>query len=205
MIDSSLLNVSNIRIQYLWKYIIPKGKATPITSGKWEVIYISKLTKGAIVMIGSSHSAPQCLTCGLYKDRCQYNSAYFSYDASYYRMDCYELLVLHDIKNLEDMLQEFQMPTMQRGTLRVAEFDLWYQTMLPPNFPKNEKYLLLIDVYGGPCSQKTDYRYRLNWGSYLSSTKGIIVASFDGRGSGYQCEKIMHSIYQRLGTFKVED
>lgn len=25
-----------------------KGKATPITSGKWEVIYISKLTKDAM-------------------------------------------------------------------------------------------------------------------------------------------------------------
>lgn len=41
------------------------------------------------VLIGSSPSAPQCLTCGLRKDRCQYNSAYFSFDASYYRLDCY--------------------------------------------------------------------------------------------------------------------
>uniref|UniRef100_A0A8C7VA65 Fibroblast activation protein, alpha n=1 Tax=Oncorhynchus mykiss TaxID=8022 RepID=A0A8C7VA65_ONCMY len=186
-------------------HIIPKGKATPITSGKWEVIYISKLTKDAIyyvsneyqgkpgqrnlykVVIGSSHSAPQCLTCGLYKDRCQYNSAYFSYDASYYRMDCYghcfvlELLVLRDNKDLEEMLKEFQMPTMQRLSI------------------------FKEDLYGGPCSQKADYRYRLNWGSYLSSTEGIIVASFDGRGSGYQGDEIMHSIYQRLGTFEVED
>lgn len=41
------------------------------------------------VMIGSSPSAPQCLTCSLNEDRCQYNSAYFSSDASYYRVDCY--------------------------------------------------------------------------------------------------------------------
>uniref|UniRef100_A0A674F5B5 Fibroblast activation protein, alpha n=1 Tax=Salmo trutta TaxID=8032 RepID=A0A674F5B5_SALTR len=123
-----------------------------------------------------------CLTCGLYKDRCQYNSAYFSYNASYYRMDCY-------------VIQEVSQMTPY----------LWYQMMLPPNFQKNKKYPLLIDVYGGPCSQKADYRYRLNWGSYLSSTEGIIVASFDGRGSGYQGDKIMHSIYQRLGTFEVED
>uniref|UniRef100_A0A674F4J6 Fibroblast activation protein, alpha n=1 Tax=Salmo trutta TaxID=8032 RepID=A0A674F4J6_SALTR len=138
------------------------------------------------VMIGRSHSAPQCLTCGLYKDRCQYNSAYFSYNASYYRMDCYghcfvlELLVLRDNKDLEEMLKEFQMPTMHLSIFKE-------------------------DLYGGPCSQKADYRYRLNWGSYLSSTEGIIVASFDGRGSGYQGDKIMHSIYQRLGTFEVED
>lgn len=59
--------------------------------------------------------------------------------------------------------------------------------------------------YAGPCSQSVDYRFKLNWGTYLSSSHGIIVASFDGRGSGYQGDEIMHSIYKRLGTFEVED
>ncbi|XP_029936029.1 dipeptidyl peptidase 4 [Myripristis murdjan] len=227
---------------YGYKHIhyVKDGKATPITSGKWEVIYISKLTKDAIyyvsneyqgrpgqrnlykIVIGSGHSAPQCLTCGLYKDRCQYYYAYFSYDASYYQLGCYgpempfftlrdnrgsgaELAVLEENKELKNILSEFQMPTMKRGTLRIAGFDLWYQMMLPPNFKKSKKYPLLIDVYAGPCSQRVDFRYRLNWGSYLSSTEGIIYASFDGRGSGYQGDKIMHSIYQRLGTYEVED
>uniref|UniRef100_A0A4W6FXS0 Fibroblast activation protein, alpha n=1 Tax=Lates calcarifer TaxID=8187 RepID=A0A4W6FXS0_LATCA len=219
-------------------HYVKDGKATPITSGKWEVIYICKLTKDAIyfvsnqyqgipvkrnlykVMIGSSPSAPQCLTCDLYKDRCQYNSGYFSFDASYYRMDCYgpgfplyalmdnrgsELSILEDNKELENILSEFQMPKMQYGTLKVAGFDLWYQMMLPPNFKKSKKYPLLIDVYAGPCSQRVDYRFKLNWGTYLSSTHGIIIASFDGRGSGYQGDEIMHAIYKRLGTFEVED
>ncbi|XP_071379134.1 dipeptidyl peptidase 4 [Centroberyx affinis] len=227
---------------YGYKHIhyVKDGKATPITSGKWEVIYISKLTKDSLyyvsnehqgrpgqrnlykVMIGSSSSAPQCLTCGQYEDRCQYNSAYFSYDASYYRMGCYgpgmplftlrdnrgsgaELSILEDNKELENILTQFHMPTMQRGTIRVAGLDLWYQMMLPPNFEKSKKYPLLIDVYAGPCSQQTDYRFRLNWGTYLSSTHNIIFASFDGRGSGYQGDKIMHAIYKRLGTYEVED
>uniref|UniRef100_A0A8C2WX48 Fibroblast activation protein, alpha n=1 Tax=Cyclopterus lumpus TaxID=8103 RepID=A0A8C2WX48_CYCLU len=199
------------------------GKVTPITSGKWEVIYISKLTKDAIyfvsneyqgipvkrnlykVIIGSSPSAPQCLTCDLRKDRCQYNSAYFSSNASYYRMDCYELSILEDNNELQNILSEFQMPTMRYGTLKVAGYDLWYQMMLPLNFKKSKKYPLLIDVYGGPCSQEVDYRFKLNWGTYLSSSNEIIIASFDGRGSGYQGDEIMHSIYKRLGTFEVED
>uniref|UniRef100_A0A8C7UWA5 Fibroblast activation protein, alpha n=1 Tax=Oncorhynchus mykiss TaxID=8022 RepID=A0A8C7UWA5_ONCMY len=206
---------------YGYKHLhrVKDGKATPITSGKWEVIYISKLTKDAIyyvsneyqgkpgqrnlykVVIGSSHSAPQCLTCGLYKDRCQYNSAYFSYDASYYRMDCYGHGGMFSCNKLRSYFY------ISNGLMfhYLLQTDLWYQMMLPPNFQKNKKYPLLIDVYGGPCSQKADYRYRLNWGSYLSSTEGIIVASFDGRGSGYQGDEIMHSIYQRLGTFEVED
>ncbi|XP_069009657.1 dipeptidyl peptidase 4 [Embiotoca jacksoni] len=221
-------------------HYVKDGKATPITSGKWEVIYISKLTKDAIYFVSNEHkgipvnrnlykvgivsspSAPECLTCNLYKDRCQYNSAYFSFDASYYRMDCYgpglplytlmdnrgsgaELSTLEDNKELENMLSKFQMPTMQYGTLKVAGFDLWYEMMLPPNFKRSKKYPLLIDVYAGPCSQSVEYRFKLNWATYLSSSFGIIVASFDGRGSGYQGDEILHSIYRRLGTFEVED
>ncbi|KAK7938506.1 hypothetical protein WMY93_001832 [Mugilogobius chulae] len=221
-------------------HYVKDGKATPITSGEWEVIYISKLTKDAIyfvsnqhegipvqrnlyrIRIGSSHSAPECLTCGLHAERCQYNSAYFSYDASYYRMDCtgpglplytlmdnrgagVELSVLEDNKELENVLSDFHMPTMKYGTFKVAGFDLWYQMMLPPNFKKSKKYPLLIDVYGGPCSQTVSYRFKLSWATYLTSTLDIIYASFDGRGSGYQGDQILHSIYHRLGTYEVED
>ncbi|XP_029386046.1 dipeptidyl peptidase 4 [Echeneis naucrates] len=221
-------------------HYVKDGNAVPITSGKWEVIYISKLTQDAIyfvsneyegtpgkrnfykVMTGSSPSAPQCLTCDVNKERCQYNSAYLSFDASYYRKDCFgpglplytlvdnrgsgkQLSVLEDNKELEKILSEFQMPKMHYGTLKIAGFDLWYQMMLPPNFKKSKKYPLLIDVYGGPCSQRVDYRFKLNWGTHLSSSHGIIFASFDGRGSGYQGDQIMHAIYRRLGTFEVED
>uniref|UniRef100_A0A7N6AID5 Uncharacterized protein n=1 Tax=Anabas testudineus TaxID=64144 RepID=A0A7N6AID5_ANATE len=207
-------------------HYVKDGKATPITSGRWEVIYISKLTKNAIYFVrnilicdGKTHLYCSffynCLTCGLYEDRCQYNSAYFSSDASYYRMDCYGQLPLHistsaisileDNSALGNILSEFQMPKMQYGTLKVAGYDLWYQMMLPPNFKESKKYPLLIDVYGGPCSQRVSYNFKLNWGTYLSSSHEIIVASFDGRGSGYQGDQILHSIYRRLGTFEVED
>lgn len=221
-------------------HYVKDGKATPITSGKWEVIYISKLTKDAIyfvtnqyeespvkrnlyrINISSSLSSPVCLTCDVYGDRCQYNSAYFSYDASFYRMDCtgpglplytlmdnrgagVELSVLEDNKDLENVLSQFQMPTMKYGTFKIAGFDLWYQMMLPPNFKKSKKYPLLIDVYGGPCSQTVSYRYKLHWSTSLTSTYDIIYASFDGRGAGYQGDQILHSIYHRLGTFEIED
>lgn len=63
----------------------------------------------------------------------------------------------------------------------------------------------LLCRYGGPCSQRVSYRFKLNWGTYLSSSHGIIFASFDGRGSGYQGDRILHSIYRQLGTLEVED
>ncbi|POI33976.1 hypothetical protein CIB84_002272, partial [Bambusicola thoracicus] len=60
-------------------------------------------------------------------------------------------------------------------------------------------------LYAGPCSQKVDDVFRINWATYLASTEQIIVASFDGRGSGYQGDEIMHAINRRLGTYEVED
>lgn len=62
-----------------------------------------------------------------------------------------------------------------------------------------------LSSYAGPCSQKSDFRFRLGWSTYLASTEKVIVASFDGRGSGFQGDEIMHLIYKRLGTYEVED
>nr|XP_057937865.1 dipeptidyl peptidase 4 isoform X2 [Doryrhamphus excisus] len=202
---------------------ITDGKASAVTAGKWEVIYISKVTKDAIyfvsneyegvpvkrnlykVPIGSGASGRQCLTCRFEEDRCQYNSAYFSINASYYRLDCYEMSTLEDNQDLDNILKEFHMPTMKYGTFKVAGFDLWYQMMLPPHFKSSKQYPLLIDVYGGPASQTVDYRFKLNWATFLSSKYGMVVASFDGRGSGYQGDQVLHAIYGRLGTLEVDD
>uniref|UniRef100_A0A8C9VI44 Dipeptidyl peptidase 4-like n=1 Tax=Scleropages formosus TaxID=113540 RepID=A0A8C9VI44_SCLFO len=121
------------------------------------------------------HIHHECLTCDLNVDRCQYNSGYFSLNASYYRWDCYG-------------------PGLPLFTLR--------DNRGPGSGDHNDLKTLL---YAGPCSQKVDYRFRLNWATYLASAENIIVASIDGRGSGYQGDKLMHSIYKRLGTYEVED
>ncbi|XP_030626474.1 dipeptidyl peptidase 4 [Chanos chanos] len=220
---------------------VTDGRATPITTGNWEVISILKVTQDALFYVsnehnsqpgqrnvykvaiqGSTYSSPVCLTCTLMEERCKYNSASFSHDATYYIMACYgpglpfyslrshsgadsEIKVLEENEHLENILKDFAMPSVIHKTMKIGEFDLWYQMTLPPGFDKNKKYPLLIDVYAGPCSQKSDFRYRLNWATYLASTEKIIVASFDGRGSGYQGDKIMHSIYKQLGTYEVED
>uniref|UniRef100_A0A672I3Z3 Dipeptidyl peptidase 4-like n=1 Tax=Salarias fasciatus TaxID=181472 RepID=A0A672I3Z3_SALFA len=118
----------------------------------------------------------QCLTCG-FDDDCQSNSAYFSHGASFYLLSC-------------------------RGQSHFAFFfplhssHFWYLMVLPPGFDESKKYPLLIDVYGGPCSQEVDYVYRTGWATYLASTEKVIVASFDGRGSGYRGDEIMHQIYK---------
>ncbi|XP_029927063.1 dipeptidyl peptidase 4-like isoform X2 [Myripristis murdjan] len=211
------------------------GKATPLTSGAWEVIEIVKVTADAVYYLSNEHNSKpggnnvykwtsqghKCLTCNFKEEACQYNSAYFSHNASFYRMECQgpdipyyvlmdnkeekELRVLQNNSQFQDLISDIQMPTVSRDKIKIGEFDLWYQMTFPPGFDKSKKYPLLIDVYAGPASQKVTYRHSVSWSTYLASTEKVIVASFDGRGSGYQGDKIMHQLYQRLGTYEVED
>uniref|UniRef100_A0A8C8AMD6 Dipeptidyl peptidase 4 n=1 Tax=Otus sunia TaxID=257818 RepID=A0A8C8AMD6_9STRI len=151
------------------------------------------------VLLESSPSSTKCVSCDLSQERCQYYSVSFSKDAQYYQLDCL-LRYLENNTELENALKDIQMPSKKIGFI-----NLWYQMILPPHFDSSKKYPLLLDVYAGPCSQKVDYAYRISWATYLASTEQIIVASFDGRGSGYQGDEIMHAINRRLGTYEVED
>ncbi|XP_072274347.1 dipeptidyl peptidase 4-like isoform X2 [Pyxicephalus adspersus] len=164
---------------------------------------------------------PQCVTCNMRADRCQHFSVSFSTNGKYYSLYCNgpgipistlhrssddnEIRVLESNAELGALLEDIQMPTKELGNISLHGFNLWYQMILPPHFDKSKKYPLLIDVYAGPCSQKADQYFRLNWATYLASTENIIVASFDGRGSGYQGDKILHQLYKRLGTVEIED
>uniref|UniRef100_A0A8C0BY01 Dipeptidyl peptidase 4 n=1 Tax=Buteo japonicus TaxID=224669 RepID=A0A8C0BY01_9AVES len=202
-------------------YINGSQAVVPITSGKWEVISIEAVTNNFLVLLESSPNSPKCVSCELNQERCQYYSVSFSKDAQYYQLDCHGpglpistlhrssddrvLRYLENNTQLENSLKDIQMPSKKIGSIRVGGYNLWYQMILPPHFDSSKKYPLLLDVYAGPCSQKVDYSFRISWATYLASTEQIIVASFDGRGSGYQGDEILHAINRRLGTYEVED
>ncbi|XP_009082796.1 PREDICTED: dipeptidyl peptidase 4, partial [Acanthisitta chloris] len=173
------------------------------------------------VLLESSPNSTKCVSCDLNQERCQYYSVSFSKDAQYYQLNCLGpglpvstlhrstddqvLRYLENNTELENALKDIQMPSKKIGSLSVGGYNLWYQMILPPHFDSSKKYPLLLDVYAGPCSQKVDYAFQISWATYLASTEKIIVASFDGRGSGYQGDEIMHAINRRLGTYEVED
>ncbi|CAH1249361.1 DPP4 [Branchiostoma lanceolatum] len=167
----------------------------------------------------SQQDSKKCLTCGLWDD-CGYYSAYFSKNASWYILSCrgpgvpiytlneartdnYVLLEFND--ELRTKMDETRMPVKRYQQFRVSGYDGWAEMFLPPDFDETKKYPVLFDVYAGPYSQKVNEQFRLYWTAYLASSLGIIVASFDGRGSGYRGEKLLHEIYRRMGTVEVED
>ncbi|OXA46400.1 Venom dipeptidyl peptidase 4 [Folsomia candida] len=76
---------------------------------------------------------------------------------------------------------------------------------LPPNFDESKQYPLLVEVYAGPDSQKITQDYGINWGSYLASSKEVIFANIDGRGSARQSAEQKFAVYRNLGSVEVED
>ncbi|KAI8496386.1 hypothetical protein Bbelb_256850 [Branchiostoma belcheri] len=154
------------------------------------------------ITVGNQDSK-KCLSCDLWDD-CGYYNAYFSKNASWYILNCRDVLLEYN-EELRTTIDETRMPIKRYQQFRVSGYDLWAEMFLPPDFDEGKKYPVLFDVYAGPYSQKVNEQFRLYWTAYLASSLGIIVASFDGRGSGYQGERILHEIYRRMGTVEVED
>ncbi|XP_043361138.1 prolyl endopeptidase FAP isoform X7 [Dermochelys coriacea] len=173
------------------------------------------------ISIGSNPLRKQCITCNLRKERCQYYTARFSENAKYYALVCYgpgipistlfdssndrEIKVLEANLELESAMENIKMPKIDINKLEVDGLTLWYKMLLPPQFDRSKKYPLLIQVYGGPCSQNVKHTFGISWITYLASREEIIVALVDGRGTAFQGDKMLHAVYRKLGVYEIED
>lgn len=100
------------------------------------------------------------------------------------------------------------MPEQEIHTINIANgFTAKVLLQLPPNIDRkgNTKYPMLVDVYGGPDSYSVTDKWGMDWGTYLSSNQSVIYAKIDGRGSGLRGDKLLHSIYLKLGTVEITD
>uniref|UniRef100_A0A670YNP3 Fibroblast activation protein alpha n=1 Tax=Pseudonaja textilis TaxID=8673 RepID=A0A670YNP3_PSETE len=168
-----------------------------------------------IYKIGRNTGTKQCITCNLRKERCQYYAARFSDNANYYALICYGrsnlwinniLIVISSHNSLDLKLpQKVSHIIHLFSPLPLFLIALWYKMLLPPKFDRSKKYPLLIQVYGGPCSQNVKHTFSVSWISYLASKEDIVVALVDGRGTAFQGDKMLHAVYRKLGVYEVED
>lgn len=56
-----------------------------------------------------------------------------------------------------------------------------------------------------PGGQAVTDRFSLSWDSVLVSSDNVIVARLDGRGSGFQGQRVLHEVHHRLGSVDVQD
>uniref|UniRef100_A0A8C5G3P2 Inactive dipeptidyl peptidase 10-like n=1 Tax=Gouania willdenowi TaxID=441366 RepID=A0A8C5G3P2_GOUWI len=92
-------------------------------------------------------------------------------------------------------------PSSQHVLLSCRELRL--ELIVPRDLDQTLEYPLLLE--SPPSGQAVSERFSLGWDSVLVSSESVIVARLDGRGSGFQGQRVLHEIHQRLGTVDVED
>ncbi|GAB1286368.1 Prolyl endopeptidase FAP [Apodemus speciosus] len=194
--------------------------AIQITSGKWEAIYIFRVTQDSLfyssnefegypgrrniyrISIGNSPPSKKCITCHLRKERCQYYTASFSYKAKYYALICsgpgIPISTLHDGRTD----QEIQV-LEENKELENALRNIQLPTVEIKKLEDEDGGMTLW--YGGPCSQSVQSVFAVDWITYLASKEGIVIALIDGRGTAFQGDKFLHAVYRKLGVYEVED
>jgi len=108
---------------------------------------------------------------------------------------------------LTSLLQKYSMPVISYVTAPTADGrdTLNGFVITPPKSMLKRVNPVVFTVYGGPGSQTvTKAWYSDMFHLYLAS-EGYIVASIDGRGTGFRGETFMKQIYMKMGVMETED
>ncbi|KAG5984045.1 hypothetical protein E4U55_006274 [Claviceps digitariae] len=76
--------------------------------------------------------------------------------------------------------------------------------LLPPNFNPKRRYPLIFSPYGGPGSQTVHRRFAVDVAALLAS-RGYVVVTVDGRGTGFNGRDARCVVQDRLGHFEALD
>ncbi|KAM3607698.1 uncharacterized protein V6R79_012214 [Siganus canaliculatus] len=163
----------------------------------------------------------ECLTCSLFKPKCTYYDATLSPSCRHVLLNCRgpgipqtSLHTLTDMNKhrtleanavLRHALKNRTMPTWERRTVEINNFALRLELIVPIDLDEAKEYPLLLVLDSAPGGQAVSDRFSFSWDSVLVSSDDVIVARLDGRGSGFQGQRILHEVHQRLGTVDVQD
>jgi len=75
----------------------------------------------------------------------------------------------------------------------------------PAHFDPNEKYPLILSIYGGPGSKGVIDRYVMNDGNQALAQLGFLVATCDYRGASGRGKAFQNLSYMKLGQVELED
>lgn len=74
----------------------------------------------------------------------------------------------------------------------------------PADFNASRRYPVIMSQYSGPGSQEVLNRWTMNWDYYFAS-KGYIVITVDGRGTGGRGRDFKTIVYRSLGHYETID
>jgi dipeptidyl-peptidase-4 len=113
--------------------------------------------------------------------------------------------VLQDNARLKEQLAGYAYSPKEFIKIHTAsDYELNAWMVKPINFDPDRKYPVLMVQYSGPNSQQVSDRYGFDWEHYLAS-KGVIVVSVDGRGTGARGEAFRKCTYLKMGILEAKD
>lgn len=119
-----------------------------------------------------------------------------------------QVRILEDNAKVIENLNEFAFQTKEFMVMDVNGQPLNAYMITPPDFDENQKYPVLMYVYGGPGSQTVtrafEYGQRPMWHQYLAN-QGYIIVSVDNRGTGARGTEFKNQTYLQLGVLETED
>ena len=86
-----------------------------------------------------------------------------------------------------------------------GKYDLDGLLYFPAHFDPNDKYPLILSVYGGPGSKGVSNRYNMNDGNQALAQLGFLVATCDYRGVSGRGKAFQKLHYLKLGQVELED
>ncbi|XP_049834245.1 inactive dipeptidyl peptidase 10-like isoform X2 [Schistocerca gregaria] len=118
------------------------------------------------------------------------------------------IAMLDSLNSLRDRLAKMAMPQVRTFKVQVADgFHAHVRFHLPPGLREYEDMIfpLVLHVCGAPGSQLVSSKWGVDWPTYLAGNRNFIVAQVDGRGSGFQGNRMRQQLYRQLGSVEIED
>uniref|UniRef100_A0A8C5CCN2 Inactive dipeptidyl peptidase 10-like n=1 Tax=Gadus morhua TaxID=8049 RepID=A0A8C5CCN2_GADMO len=188
-----------------------------LTSGGWEVSQVLAFDEhtDSLYFLSTEDGSAQrqlykvstvspfqrsCLSCSLSKVRCTHFHARLSPRCQHVLLDC---------RGRERPLCQYhtvaiKVTGLQKQVEMTGAIDPYCRT-LPKRNRGIVQCFLLLHSNSAPVEQLVSDRFLLDWDSVLVSSDNVVVARLDGRGSGFQGQRVLHELHQRLGTVDVQD
>ncbi|KAF3695170.1 Inactive dipeptidyl peptidase 10 Dipeptidyl peptidase IV-related protein 3 [Channa argus] len=181
--------------QFKWHLPAPEWLNTPhqirglFVKGCRSVAYAGKLH------LGTKNVGPMCFAAKLRFVRRSGHSV---------TVQSKTLLCMLWIRKLDYYILENN--SLLKAALKYKRIQLTdFRTVPMEHFGENKVSVSLLLLDSAPGGQAVSDRFSLSWDSVLVSSDNVIVARLDGRGSGFQGQRILHEVHQRLGTVDVQD
>ncbi|EMP29817.1 Inactive dipeptidyl peptidase 10 [Chelonia mydas] len=147
----------------------------------------------------------QCLSCKFMEDQCTYFSAKFSPMNKHFLLHCKEFYILENNAVLKETILKKKILRTEIKMVHIEDYELPLQLSFPKDFTDRNQYAVLLIIDEDPGSQLVTDKFHVDWDSVLVNSDNVIVARFDGRGSGFQGLKILQEVHRCLGSVEVKD